>query len=185
MVLQRPKLTVEDFYAFLDAQENDRRYELIEGEIVEMPPSSNPNSRLALRLGLRLNIFVENNDLGYVMGADGGYTLSPGTVRIPDCSFVSKDRFPDGLPDRIEGGPDLAVEVISPSETATAIMKKVRMYLDAGTRLVWVIYPEDQVIDVYQPTEQGYLLQTVVASGSLQGGDVLLGFSLALKSLFD
>ena len=57
MVLQHPKLTVEDFYAFLDEQEVDRRYELIEGEIVEMPPSSNPNSRLALRLGSRLKVF--------------------------------------------------------------------------------------------------------------------------------
>ncbi|MCA9882290.1 MAG: Uma2 family endonuclease [Anaerolineae bacterium] len=184
MVLERPKLTVDDFYTFLESQEDDHRYELIEGEIVEMSPPTARNSELAAKLTILIGSYVYLHNLGYMLSADGGYTLSPGTIRIPDCSFISKDRFPDGLPERIEGGPDLAVEVISPSETATAIMKKVRMYLDAGTRLVWVIYPEDRVVDVYQPTENGYLLQTIVATGSLEGGNVLSGFVLPLKSLF-
>lgn len=184
MVLERQKHSIEDFTAFLREQEDDRRYELIDGEIVEMAPPTNRNSRIALRIGSRINIFAEDNDLGYTMGADGGYVLSPGTVRIPGCSFIVKDCFPEGLPDGIvDGGPDLAVEVISASETAATFMSKLRQFLEVRTKLLWIVFPTESTVDVYRPAETGYHLQSYSLEDELSGEDVLPGFSLMVKSI--
>jgi Uma2 family endonuclease len=184
MVLERQKHSIEDFTAFLSEQEDDRRYELIDGEIVEMAPPTNRNSEIAAKLIILIGSYVYQNNLGYMQSSDGGYVLSPGTVRIPDCSFIVKDRFPEGLPEGIvDGGPDLAVEVISASETAFAISKKVRMYLDAGTRLVWIVFPTENTVDVYRPAETGYHLQSYGLEDDLSGEDILPGFSLPVKSI--
>jgi len=181
MVLAEKLITAEEFLEIAAQQEN--MLELAEGAIIEMPPSSLLNSFIAMRIGHLLSSFVNQYNLGYVFGADGGYTLSPHNVRVPDVSFVSKQRFPT-LPDKIEGAPDLAIEVVSPSESARSVMNKAELYLQAGARLVWLVYPEEQVIDVIRPAEAGMLVQKFTLDGTLDGGEVLPGFSLPLNAIF-
>lgn len=181
---QTKTYTNAEFWAFVEHSENqDRSFELINGELIEMPPSSPLNAHLGALMVYYLMLFVLEHDLGYVMGADGGYNLFEGQVRVPDASFVAKERF-SSLPKHIQGGPDLAVEVISPSEGMRAVLDKIMLYFAAGTRLVWTIDPQARKVDVYQPTEQGFAGQTLNIDDTLTGGDVLPGFSLSLAKLF-
>jgi Uma2 family endonuclease len=179
------RLTTADFLAFCELPENaNRRFELINGVPVEMPPSSKKNTILAARVARLLGNHADQHNLGYVTGADGGYQLGPNDVRLPDAAFISKARA-GGLQGVVfPTAPDLAVEVISPGETSRSVLDKVRAYLQAGTRLVWVVYPEDKVVDVYRLAGEGLYVQTLEISGVLDGGEVLSGFTLKLSELF-
>ena len=183
MAIQQRLYTADEFWEMAQEFEEGKRFELVQGLIVEMAPSSPRNSVIAMRIGRFIGNYVEEHDLGYVMGPDGGYTLSPDNVRIPDISFVSKARAPT-LPERFIGGPDLAVEVLSPSETSRSVIDKVRLFLSAGTRIVWVIYPDERVVDVYRPAGEGMHVQEFDAESTLDGGEVLPGFTLPVQKIF-
>jgi Uma2 family endonuclease len=122
--------------------------------------------------------------MGLVTGADGPVRLMPGVVRLPDGGFFSWDRFPNG---RVPTAPippvapDLAVEVLSESNTPGEMARKRQEYFAAGTRLVWEVDPEARTVVVYTTPEQ---FTTLNATETLQGGAVLPGFTLALGELF-
>jgi Uma2 family endonuclease len=130
---------------------------------------------------------VERHGGGYVVVGDVGFVLSvpgdPERVRGPDVAFVSGERLPDGvLPEGfIQGPPDLAVEVLSPSDGPLDIHEKVRDYLDAGARLVWFLAPNARTATVYRPDGSARLLR---AGEALDGEDVLPGFRLPLDEVF-
>ena len=110
--------------------------------------------------------------------------LAPGLVRIPDVSFVSWDQLPKRRVPRVaiaDLAPDLAVEVISPSNTAREMERKLQDFLAAGVQLVWYVYPEPQEIHVY--TAERHDVLTI--EQELSGGDVLPGFVLPLRQLFE
>jgi Uma2 family endonuclease len=162
----------------------DKRYELVNGALIDMGGSGGRQAILALRIARYLDVFVDDNNLGYVTGADGAYIIArdPDTVRIPDAAFISKARMPLPMPVKfIPLAPDLAVEVVSPGDTAMEVRAKVLEYLRGVTRLVWVIYPETQSADVYSGLDQW---RVVDLAGALDGGEVLPGFSLPLVRLF-
>jgi Uma2 family endonuclease len=131
-----------------------------------------------------LNRFVTDSQFGVVVGPDGLMKLAPGLVRAPDASFVSWDQFPERcLPEEALPGvfPDLAVEVISKGNTRREMARKRREYFAAGTRLVWMVYPKTRTIDVYtSPTDS----TTLGSADTLDGGDVLPGFTLPVATLF-
>jgi Uma2 family endonuclease len=167
-------------------------YELINSILVESPsmasdilPKPRRNSWIALEIGRQLSNFVIENSLGRVFGADGGYTLFPNIVRIPDVSFVSTARMPQMEDVEAILAPDLAVEVISPSETARKVHDKTTMYLEAGTRLVWNVYPEERVIEVWTQSPDGQAqMRSVTADDQLAGGNVLPNFTLNVADIF-
>jgi Uma2 family endonuclease len=175
-------MTAEDLLALPD---DDKQYELVEGVLIEMSPSGRPHSRDGLRVATRLNLFVEDHDLGEVHGADGGFILrrNPDTVRAPDAAFVRKERLVK-LDD--EGfmplPPDLAVEVVSPSNTVSEMSQKVRDYLDAGSAMVWVVEPLRRQVTVYTPDNVARIHRD---GDTLSGGDVLPGFELDVTYIFD
>jgi len=141
MVLLEKLYTADEFFEIVQLPENDeKRLELDDGEIVEMAASSPANTVIAARISYFLNAFVIPNDLGYVTGADGGFVLSEQRVRQPDVAFVSKNRVPT-LPKRFNLAPDLAVEVVSPDED---VFKKANEYLRAGTKQVWAVYADER-----------------------------------------
>jgi Uma2 family endonuclease len=184
MVVQQKLYTAEEFWAMTDQFEADKQYELVEGVIVEMAASSPENTIIAGRVLAFLFNHVDNHDLGFVTGADGDYTLSPGDVRIPDVAYISRERTPT-IPRIFEGAPDLAVEVISPGESPRQVHDKTELYLKTGARLVWNIYPEDKVVEVWQATGDGGLIfHTLTIDGVLDGGAVLPGFSLPVSKIF-
>ena len=186
MTIDQKHLTIEAFHEFIQQSENvGRRWELVKGVPVEMPPSSKINTIIAGLIIHFLNLYVVEHGLGYVSGSDGGYQLDNNTVRQPDAGFIAKNRV-----ESLEGvtfsvAPDLAVEVISPSETPSAIRNKIDAYLTAGTKQVWAVYPKDKVIDVWQLAEDGSKnVRTVDVNGILNGGDTLPGFTLEAKRIF-
>ena len=142
MRTRKTLLTAEELICLPTA---DRRYELVKGELFEMPPAGGRHGSVAMRIGSLLDTHVLANQSGYVFAAETGFILrrDPDTVRAPDASFVAKDRLPMGeLPTGyVDVAPDLAVEVVSPSDRETEVLDKVEEWLQAGSRLVWVLYP--------------------------------------------
>jgi Uma2 family endonuclease len=162
---------------------DDRLCELVDGVLVEKAMSSS-ESLLALVIGSILHQFVRAQKLGRMLGADGMLQLGPRLIRMPDVSFISKDRFPGGkLPnDAIwQIAPDLAVEVLSKSNTRREMARKRSEYFAAGTRLVWEFDPKTRSVAVYTGPEQ---FTTLKENQILDGGAVLPGLSISLSELF-
>lgn len=174
-------MTAADFEAYAAAPENAHRHlELIAGRVVEMV-SNSQSSRIAAQLLIYMGIFVLQHDLGYLTGADGGYQVGQNRV-IPDAAFISKRRMPQP-PDTtwIAIAPDLAIEVISPTDKAVDIADKVNDYVAAGA-VVWLVDPETQTVHIYAP---GQPVQRRNRQQTLSGGTVLPGFEVAVSRLFD
>lgn len=160
------------------------RYELVKGELRKMTPAGSLHGDVAMRLGWRLGQYVETNGLGVVFAAETGFMLStnPDTVRAPDVAFVSRERVerighPEGY---WPGAPDLAAEVVSPSDSYTDVEEKVIDWLSAGTRMVVVVDPRKRTVAVYRASAVTFLTDHDVLSGD----DVVPGWSVPVKDLF-
>jgi Uma2 family endonuclease len=165
------------------AAREEKLYELIDGVLVQKPMGFYEGYLTAL-IGRLVGVFVATHKLGIVTGPDASIMLHPNQVRIPDVSFISWDRLPDRkiptepAPTLV---PNLAVEVISKSNTKVEMSRKLNEYFETGVELVWYVYPDTQTLSVYTgPSELTELTKT----DSLNGGDVLAGFSLSLEELF-
>lgn len=180
------RITVDEFWQIATAPENaEKHLELIDGEIIEMPASSTKNTVIAARISGYMMVFVETHDLGYISGADGGFQLDPFNAPQPDTAFIRKERVPDLETNTFQGAPDLAVEVVSPSETRHMIDRKTRRYLEHGSKRVWLVYPESQTVEVCRLNEDGTLNRRLLSQqDTLTGEDVLLNFELPLSKIF-
>jgi Uma2 family endonuclease len=164
------------------ASEN-RLFELIDGTLVEKGMGYR-ESVLALAIASALRAFVIPRKLGLVSGPDGMMRLFPQLVRSPDVAFVTRARLPDGhmpkeaIPDLV---PDLAVEVLSESNTPREMFRKRQDYFRAGVRLVWVFDPDARTVDVFTAPENP---STLAEQDVLEGGTVLAGFAVPLSDLF-
>jgi Uma2 family endonuclease len=147
----RGSVTVEELLTLPD---DGYSYEVVEGVLVRMAGTGKQTTRLALDLGAELRAYIRPRRLGGVTGADGVYKF-PGaeTGLLPDAGFYTAERDAEAPDDAkpIPFAPDLAVEVVSPDQSADAMAAKVRRYLRAGTRLVWVVWPLAKHIDVWRP----------------------------------
>lgn len=160
------------------------KLELVGGYLVREPRPMSLHGRVAARLTRFLDEYAEAGGYGVVVvETDFLLAENPPTVRAPDVAFVSTDRLPESpyAPVYWRFGPDLAVEVLSPSNRAGAMQRKVLEYLDAGSRLVWVIDPAERTAVAYRSRTEIRLLGP---DDALDGGDVLPGFTLPLARLF-
>jgi Uma2 family endonuclease len=167
-----------------EALPRKRLCELVDGVLIEKAMAAKESLLAGLVIQF-LGTHVTGNNLGAVLGADGMLRILPGMVRIPDISFISWDRVPGGVfpNDPIANLiPELAVEVISPSNTKGEMARKLKDYFIAGVQLVWLIYPKTETAEVYTAPD---VKTKIGKNGSLDGGAVLPGFSLSLKSLFE
>jgi Uma2 family endonuclease len=180
MAVQTQQYTVEEFDQMVMLPENtDRRLEYIGGEIVEMV-SNNYSSEVAARILGYIFAYLLQNNIGRVTGADGGYQIA-GERYIPDVAFISKAKQPEPSHDAYNpNAPDLAVEVLSSSDKADDIRIKIANYLAACT-LLWVVEPESKTVEIYVTGQKG---QRARVGDTLNGGDVLPDFTLAVKDLF-
>jgi Uma2 family endonuclease len=173
-------LTAEEFGQL---PEDGARRELVRGEVIESMPPGGVHGAIAVALATMLRAWVGATG-GYV-GVEAGYVLArnPDTVRGPDVSYVRADRIPPGgVPEAFwPMAPDLAVEIVSPGETADEVRAKVRDYLAAGTPLVWTIYPRTREVVVH--TSDG-LARAYSDSDVIEHPDVLPGFTCPVAELF-
>jgi Uma2 family endonuclease len=173
--------TVEDVEQ--DPPEGD--WELIDGELVPMTPSGLDSSSLGHRIGWIVGNFVYAHDLGRITAADGGYVLFPdrSTIRVPDVAFTRNDRLPpEGERHKFpRSAPDLAIEVLSPSDRTGEVIAKIEMYQEAGIPLIWVVDPPQKTITVVAAGKPTIVLRL---GDILDGGDVLPGFSVPVSEIF-
>lgn len=177
-----PLLTLREFERL--PEEDEYRVELTRGRLVREPRPAPLHGRVLTRVAHRLELYAEASGRGAVL-SDVGFVLSldPATVRGPDVAFVCRERIPE------QGyghgfwhlAPDLAVEIVSPSNRAPHLQQKVLEYLDAGARLVWVADPRTQCVTVYRPGREPLVLG---GDAELDGGDVLPGLRLRVLELF-
>ena len=167
--------------------EDGWQYELVEGRLVRMPPSGLRATQIAFIIGAALFTFVQPRKLGAVTGADGGYRLGPGTDLVPEVGFIRADRLPPrSSPDYdrlVSGAPDLAVEVVSPTQRRSALRRKAQRYLAARTQLVWIVWPKSQQIEVWRPGDT-QPAATLGMADTLDGGNVLPGFTYPVSDIF-
>lgn len=188
MVIRERLYTADDLWVLSHSPEYAAtRLELSEGRLIEMAPAGWEHGEFTFDIGLVVGGFIRHNKLGSVTTAETGYILfrnpdGKDIVRAPDLGFVRAERLPkEGVTKGyVPFAPDLAIEVVSPGDSAADIEQKVLEYLKYGTRLVWVFYPDSQT--VLQHTPDG--TKRYSRDDTLDGGEVLPGFKLNLATLF-
>jgi len=160
-----------------------KRVELVQGRLLVREPPGLRHGRIAAELAYLLAHHVRASDLGRVYAAETGFKLThePDTVRAPDVAFISRDRLPEPEPEGYaELAPDLVVEVLSPDDRPGEVLAKVADWLNAGSRLVWVVDPKRQFVRVYGQDGSESRLGT---GQLLDGEDVVPGFSCPLNAI--
>jgi len=173
------KMTADEFEASPFAE----THELIRGELYPIMPAGTPHGIITSRLSTYLSFFVLENALGEVTAAETGFKLKNHSTVGADIGFISKENLAKfGIPDSFfPTAPDLAVEVVSPSNTSEEISTKVEDYLSSGSRLVWIVYPKRKVITVYRANNTVSFLHE---TDELNGEDVIPNFRLPLEKVF-
>lgn len=178
------KMTLEEFEEYVAT--HDGRCELIDGEVQLMSPTNYRHGILVHRFSRAVGNFVADHDLGVVLAGEPGFITNPDpqkpSVRAPDVAFIRKERAP-GRETRgfAPVAPDLCVEVLSPSDGASEVLRKVAMWLEFGARLVWVADDESRTVTAYGPGGRARVYRD---TDTLDGGEVLPGFALPLRELF-
>lgn len=186
-------MTLEEFEAHFAG----KRYEYVNGRAVPMgpemigadgattvTPTKSEHGLVIDRIHVKISVFVEEHELGLVFGAETGFIMRQDRhdIRAVDVAFISRDRL-----SAVKRGswlpfpPDLAVDVVSEYDRAREIREKVEDYMENGTRLLWIIYPDRRLIDVHRP---GLPAVKLGSADQLDGADVLPGFSAPVKAIF-
>jgi len=161
--------------------ERDRLCELIDHTLVEKPVGY-WEALVASTIAKILGNYVDDRDLGAVSGPDSTMRMKSGNVRLPDVAFVSNDCLPKTMAPIPPLSPDLAVEVLSKSNTPAEMQQKLREYFQSGTRLAWLVDVETRKISVYHAPEEP--TRVLGESELLDGEDVVPGFSVPVADLF-
>lgn len=171
--------------AFMALPNDGHRYEIVNHQLIDMGNSGALHGYICSTLMILLGSYIRSQKLGFLFDSSTGFKMQNGNTRSPDLAFFAKDRLqglttlPTGF---LEGAPDLAVEVLSPGNTVEEIDGKITEYFANGTRLMWVINPQQRYILVYRsPQEPDRLLKT---TDHLDGEDVFIGFQLPIAELF-
>jgi Uma2 family endonuclease len=170
----------------LQLPDDGMRHELVRGELRTMPPTGSDHGEHTSVFDGSIGSFVRANRLGRVLTGEPGFVLrsDPDTVRAPDIAFIRRDRAPEGrLPGGyFHGAPDLVVEVISPNDRYTDVDDKVAEWLEHGVLIVFVVNPRRQTVAVHRP---GQPIRVLGMDDTLSGEDVVPGWSMAVRDLFD
>ncbi|MHB8625255.1 MAG: Uma2 family endonuclease [Aggregatilineales bacterium] len=179
MLVQEKLMTVDEFERLYI----DRPYELWEGQIVKVSPTGGTHGITTISVGAEVRAFVKQHNLGEVFGAETGFRLSNISLRAPDVAFVGHAKMATvkDLNKFLPFAPDLAVEVISPSERTGKVQTKLELSIAARTPLVWYFYEDRPRVIVYELDKP---FRVIPLDGTLDGGNVLPGFQIAVAELF-
>lgn len=182
-MVSKPRLVTAQ--ELLEMPDDGYHYELVRGELRKMAPAGARHGRSAGKVARPLMNYVATNNLGEVYIAEAGFLLAsdPDVVRVPDTAFVRRERFVDvgDVDGFFPGPPDLAVEVISPSDRYSEVAEKVEDWLKAGTRMVIVVDPRRRIASVHLPGREPL---TFTEQDTLDGGDVVPGWSMPVADIF-
>ena len=169
-------MTLEEF---LESDLDD--YEYVKGELIPMSATSLEHAEICVNISSFLRVHVRENQLGGKVLAEAGFRVGERVLR-PDVAFLSAARIPENLRKASPIPPDLAVEVVSPSDKLYSVIEKAFIYLNAGTRLVWVLEPVAKTVTVYRSQSD---FQTLKSSDTLTGEDIINGFSCQVAEFFE
>lgn len=182
LIQESPPRTPEAFEAWaFQPEHTDQQFEWIHGEVIQKMPTHGRSSQAAMKLGALLTLYaMQHNVEAHITGADGGYGVGE-NLYVPDVGFLRKERLPE-LPATgfIPIAPDIAIEVVSPSDSMRELRLKITDYLAVGT-VVWVVDMDAQLIEIHAPQRSARVLQK---GDVLEGGEALPNFSLPLTTLF-
>jgi Uma2 family endonuclease len=182
---QKKLITADEFWDFVHLPENENRdFELIRGEVVEMSRPTHPHGRVCFRVGMMIELYAERVGKGYVVTNDSGVVLAenPDTVVGPDVAyFTNVNAFDDMNPKWADVPPLLVAEVRSPHDRPNTLIAKIRDYLKNGVKIVWLIDYEERTVAVFRPN----MTPDVVSERQeLTGGDELPGFICQVADFF-
>ena len=179
MAIARPPVMAED--EFLRLPDDGRKYELVDGELKEVPAGFE-HDVLVMHLGFMLRPHAQGR--GFLAASSAGFRMAPGNIRSPDVSFTRKERLSDGRPSKgfADLAPDLCIEIISPSEERADMQRKVREYFASGAEQVWHLFPDARRVIVFRTPNDTTTLET---DEEITGGDLLPGFACRVADLFE
>ena len=169
-------MTLEDFL-----QSDLEGYEYMEGKLIPMAPPTMEHGEISMNLSFLLSLHIRENQLGRLYPADTDFKLGDRLVK-PDVAFVSTARLPENRRQVSPVAPDLVVEVLSPTDIQYRVIEKALVYLEAGTRLVWIIEPVAKTVTVYRSETD---IKMLTFEDTLTGEDVVEGFSCQVAQLFE
>ncbi len=162
---------------------DDLRYELDEGELIEMTRPRVGHNRVVMKMTRVLLLYLQANPGGELFSSDNLFVLGPTIKRAPDLSFILAERASKIDPAKdVPGAPDLAIEVLSPSDKAAAMRRKVKQYFAAGCELVWLVYPASQEVEVWESASGP--VRVLGEDETLEATNLLPGFRLPVSALF-
>ena len=174
------KFTYEDYLHTPD----DKRYELIDGELILAPAPRRDHQTVEVRLGSRLHLFVDENELGVVYFAPRDVVFSDTNIVQPDLLFISNERMHIDTEAEVWGGPDLVVEILSPSTEARDRTVKRALYARHGVNEYWIVDPDARTIAVQFLGEQGFEPVATYGEGDTLVSPTLPGFSILVDEVF-
>lgn len=182
MAITKVLLTAEDLF---DLPHDGRRYELVKGELQEMAPPGGPHGTIQFGIGHLFAKYIEDRNLDFLVGVESGVILqrAPDTVRGPDVyvidgSRLNKPELPEGY---LSFVPDIVVEVISPGDRAGEIQERIQLWLDAGVRLLVIVYPRTRSVTAYRGHAD---VRTYRGDDDFDTEPVLPGFRCPVSQLF-
>jgi Uma2 family endonuclease len=181
VIAENKLITGEELYAM----GNIGRCELVEGRIVPMSPTGELHGNVELAIGAEIRAFVRANNLGRVSGGEVGIYIhrNPDTIRAADVLFISNERYAQKKSKSyLDVAPELVVEVLSPTDSLSEVMQKLREYFSIGVRLVWVVDPQAKIVYAYRSTTD---VREFTADDELPGDDMLPGFTVKVAALFE
>ena len=164
--------------------EDGNQYELFDGELVMTPSPNTRHQRIVGQLHAELLAYVSKHSLGDVFVAPLDTIFDQYTVLQPDILFVSRERAPEVVKERIEGAPDLVVEVLSPSTFHKDLRRKMHVYSHFGVQEYWIVDPEEQTMELYHRVGEKLQLARRFGSQETFQSPLLPGFKLEVRSIF-
>lgn len=176
----KKKYTYEDYLKTPD----DKRYELIEGELYMTPSPNTRHQKISRELEFRLMKFVKEKGLGEVFDAPFDVYLDEENVVQPDILFVSNDRLEIIGEDNIKGAPDLVIEILSENTAYRDTIQKKMLYARFGVKEYWIVAPKEEIIEVYVLRERDYTLSCTYHKEDVAASRVIDGFKVELREIF-
>lgn len=183
MDISHIRITNDDYMAMPN---DGKRYELHDGILVEMPSATVIHALIVSFLIATLHTHIRGKRLGYITPDNLDFILNEGLIVKPDVSFVSASRFEGPIPDYFHFAPDLAVEVLSPSNSASEITYKISTYLRYGTQLIWIVDPLHRTVMVHTSGEENTIVARVLSVDDvLTGSSLLPDLRLPVREIFN